>query len=60
VIEDVDARPSCLPMRVIDNKKTLVFRMDVLGEGTMEMVVESEKFTGRLIYRGMRICLTTK
>lgn len=56
---DVDQRPSCFPMRVIEQGKQMIFRMDVLGEGTMEMVVEST-LTGKLNYKGMRLCHTTK
>lgn len=57
---DVDARPSQTPMRVIDHGNVLVFRMDVLGEGTMEMIVQGDAKTGRLDYKGMRLCLTRK
>jgi hypothetical protein len=52
---DVDDHPSRTPMRIVENGKTLTFRMDVLGEGTMEMVVEGNPQTGRLTYRGMRL-----
>lgn len=43
-----------------DKGKSLIFRMDVLGEGTMELVVDGDPKTGKLIYRGMRLCLSTK
>lgn len=65
-IYDIDQRPSFFPMRVIERGKQMIFRMDVLGEGTMEMVVEST-ITGKLNYKGMRLvvqgaqgCLGTK
>jgi len=57
---DIDDRRSSLPMRVIDHGRQMTFCLDVVGEGTLEMVVESVPFTGKLIYRGMRICPTTK
>lgn len=52
---DVDHRPSRFPMRIVENGKEMTFRLDVLGEGTMEMVVEST-LTGKLNYKGMRLC----
>jgi hypothetical protein len=58
-MKDTDERPSLIPMRIIDKGKQMIFRMDVAGEGTMEMVVEST-ITGRLIYKGMRLCQLTK
>jgi hypothetical protein len=57
---DVDERPSRTPMRVIEEGRDLTFRLDVLGEGTMEMTTVSDPKSGRLIYKGMRLCLTTK
>jgi hypothetical protein len=53
-IQDVDLRPSCFPIRIIEQGKELIFRMDVLGEGTMEMVTESTP-VGKLNYKGMRL-----
>jgi len=57
---DVDRRPSRTPMRVVENGRTMMFRMDVLGEGTMEMVVEAHAITGKLNFKGMRLCHSTR
>jgi hypothetical protein len=57
---DVDQRPSRTPMRVIEEDRSLTFRLDVLGEGTMDMIVDSDEKTGRLIYKGMKLCRITK
>lgn len=53
--DDVDYRPSRSPMRVIVDGKVMLFRLDVLGEGTIEMAVESDGPKGKLFYRGMRL-----
>jgi len=50
-----DERPSPFPMIIVQDGPLLKFRLDVLGEGTMEMVVNGEPKTGRLIYRGLRL-----
>ncbi len=57
---DVDQRPSRTPMRIIEEGRLMTFRLDVLGEGTMDMTVESDEATGRLIYKGMKLCLIQK
>jgi hypothetical protein len=50
-----DQKPSPFPMVILQEGRMLRFRLDVLGEGTMEMLVDGDPKTGRLIYRGMRL-----
>lgn len=57
---DPDHRPADVALKITDNGRTLIFRLDVQGEGAMEMAVESDLKTGRLLYRGMKLCLGTK
>ena len=54
---DPDHRPSDRPIRTIDHGKQLHFVIDVgFGGQAMEMVVEGDPKTGRLIYKGMKLC----
>jgi hypothetical protein len=59
-LRDPDHRPSSRPMRVIDGGKTLKFQLDVVGRTCIEMIVEGDPKTGKLTYRGMRLCPGTK
>lgn len=58
-VHDPDHRPSHSPMRIAEQGTEILFRLDVLREGTMEMIVDSEP-NGKLIYKGMRLCRLTK
>ena len=57
---DSDHRPSNRPMRIRDEGKLLRFQLDAVGEYFMEMIVDSDHKTGRVNYRGMRLCRSMK
>ncbi len=56
---DIDHRPSIRPMRVTEQGKLMTFTLDGPGAMAIEMIVESLP-NGKVSYRGMRLCLTTK
>ncbi len=57
---DPDHRPAITPMKIVEDGRLLRFTLDVQKTGQIEMLVDGDPKTGRLIYRGMKICRMTK
>ena len=57
---DPDHRPAVAPIRTTEGGRLLHFHIDVQKLGVMEMIVDGEPHTGRLIYKGMKLCRMTK
>lgn len=57
---DPDHRPAITPMKITEDGRMLRFALDVHGVGTIEMLVDGDSKTGKLIYKGMKICRGTK